>query len=307
MEFSVCSLCRDSKSKSNLFDRIVSFFPVKTEILLIDHSEKQISCYEAIRLFISQSRGDFIIFIHDDVSFDGLNCSDLINELTRICMLDPKAALFGVAGISLIDHSSIGHFRDAAGEHKWGFHEGGLASSLDECFLVLRRDRGLSVSNELSGYHFYGTDLCINAREKGLASYVIDFPIIHKSTGSINKNFFDARNQFQEHLQKKGIPRFVRTTCTVMYGGRNKIKQAWAVAMSLDLVEKAQHKDLLVAKKCILNTGHSRYGKSFFSIILCLHSCSNARLSFNKLFRRMRGDFAWWRKNWETRLPPCLK
>jgi hypothetical protein len=307
MKISVCSLCRDSKLKSILFNNIISFFPVKTELLLFDHSEKQITCYEAIRLFISQATGDFILIIHDDVSFDGLNCSKLINELRRICELDPKAALFGIAGVSLTSYSSIGHFRDAAGEHKWGFHEGGLASSLDECFLVLRRDRGLSVSNELSGYHFYGTDLCINAREKGLASYVIDFPIIHKSTGSLNKNFFEARNQFEQHLQKKNIPRFVRTTCTVMYGGRNKIKQAWALAMSLDLVEKAQHKDFLVAKECILNTGHSRYGKLFFSIILCLHSYSNARLSFNKLFRRMRGDFAWWRKNWKTRLPPCLK
>lgn len=302
MEFSVCSLCRDSQSKSNLFDRAVSFFPVNTEILLFDHLEKQISCYEAIRLFISQSRGDFILFIHDDVFFDGLSCSDLFTELSRICKLDPKAVLFGVAGISFSDHSSIGHFRDAGGEHEWGFHEDGLASSLDECFLVLRKDKGLTVSNELSGYHFYGTDLCINAREKGLASYVIDFPIIHKSTGSLDKKFFEARIQFEKHLQKKNIRRFVRTTCTVMYGGRNKIKQAWALAMSLDLVEKAQHKDLEVAKQCILNTGHSRYGKSFFSIILYMHSFSNVRFSCKKLVRRLLGDFAWWRKNWRSRL-----
>ena len=302
MTFSVCSLCRDSKSKSNLFDRIVSFFPVKTEFLLFDHSEEQISCYEAIRLFMSQSRGDFILFIHDDLSFDGLHYSHLINEINRIIKLDPKAAVFGVAGISLMDHSSIGHFRDAAGEHVWGFHEDGLASSLDECFLVLRRDKGLALTTEFSGYHFYGTDLCISAKEKGLTSYVIDFPIIHNSTGRLDEKYFEARNQFEVHLQKKNIRRFVSTTCTVMYGGRNKIKQAWALAMSLDLVEKSQHIDLLVAKECILKTGHSRYGKSFFSIILCLHSFSNIRFIFKKLFRRVRGDFAWWRKNWRSRL-----
>jgi GT2 family glycosyltransferase len=301
-KFTVCSLCRDANSKNKLFTGLVNFFPEDSRYLLIDNSIAKTDCYQAINTFIAQATGDFILIIHDDVSFDGLNCSNLINELRRICELDPKAALFGIAGVSLTSYSSIGHFRDAAGEHKWGFHEGGLASSLDECFLVLRRDRGLSVSNELSGYHFYGTDLCINAREKGLASYVIDFPIIHKSTGSLDKNFFEARNQFEEHLQKKSIPRFVRTTCTVMYGGRNKIKQAWALAMSLDLVEKAQHKDLLVAKECILNTGHSRYGILFFSIILFLHQNRNKKFRFKtRLFKRIISDFIWWRKNWRSR------
>jgi len=302
-KMSVCYLCRDSNSKNQLFNGVVNFFPDETQFLLLDNSMAQINCYEAIRLFISQSTGDFILIIHDDVEFSGLNFYSLINELSRICKLDSKAALFGVAGVSFSDHSSIGRFRDVAGEHNWGFHEGGLASSLDECFLVLRRDKGLSVSNELSGYHFYGTDLCLNAREKGLASYVINFPIIHKSTGSLDKNFFEARNQFEKHLQKKNNPRFVRTTCTVMYGGRNKIKQAWALAMSLDLIEKAQHKDFAVAKECILNTGHSRYGKLFFSIILFIYHNKGVKIRFKtRLFKRIRSDFIWWRKNWKSRV-----
>ena len=47
--------------------------------------------------------------------------------------------------------------------------------SLDENFIVVRGDARIGFSNDLSGYHFYGADICLNAAVAGWNAYVIDF------------------------------------------------------------------------------------------------------------------------------------
>ena len=51
--------------------------------------------------------------------------------------------------------------------------------SLDENFLVIRTGTGVRCSPQLSGFHLYGTDLCLNALEQGRQPYVIDFRLRH--------------------------------------------------------------------------------------------------------------------------------
>jgi hypothetical protein len=240
--------------------------------------------------------GDLVILSHDDIEFGKLSASLLEERILDITNKNQNAALFGIAGISRIKNTGIGHFYDTSGEQLWGFYGGGQASSLDECFLVIKRCMGVNVSDGLSGYHFYGTDLCLNAMKSGLSCYVIDYPLIHHSAGSLNENFFTARDRFEKHLEKQGVNRFVKTTCTVFYGKKNWLKQCWALTSSLVLLETPRHRDFDLASRCITERGGARYGCYSFALIILF-------CRFNAQCRRFFSDAIWWIQNWRFRIP----
>ena len=295
----VCCLCRDEQAAGNMSDRIRRSFPTATELLILDNSVGEWDCYGAIRHFLKEAQGDLIIVIHDDIEFGDLSSPLLLERIREVSIKDRSASLFGVAGISSKGQRGIGHFYDATCEQNWGFPDGGQASSLDECFLVIKNGQGINVSDGLEGYHFYGTDLCLNTMSLGLSCYVIDYPLIHKSAGSLNENFFAARDRFEEHLLNQCLDRFVRTTCTVFYGSTSRLKQCWALALSLVLLESPRHRDFDLACRCILKRGFTRFGRLPLSLMILV-----ARLQMS--YQRWISDVTWWRQNWRHRLPRGL-
>src|SRR5690606_550290 len=74
--------------------------------------------------------------------------------------------------------------------------------TVDENFIVVKRDANLALSNNLSGFHMYGADLCMIADILGFNSYIIDFNIIHKSDGNANKSFYDNKKAFIEKYNR---------------------------------------------------------------------------------------------------------
>jgi hypothetical protein len=54
------------------------------------------------------------------------------------------------------------------------------ASSLDELLVAVRADSGLLLDPEL-GFDFYATDLCLQARARGLTAAVLQAPVRHAS------------------------------------------------------------------------------------------------------------------------------
>lgn len=295
-KISVCSLCRDDISAHSLYQHIRPLFSDDAEFLLITNSKHEWDCYSAMRHFLQEAQGDLIIITHDDIRFGELSLSLLLKRISEVSSRDPTAALFGIAGISRKGHKGVGHFHDASGEQLWGFYDGGQASSLDECFLVINRSKGINVSDDLSGYHFYGTDLCLNAMRSGLSCYAIDYPLIHQSAGSLNENFFTARDCFEKHLEKQGLNRFIKTTCTVFYGKKNWLLQCWALASSHVLLETPRHRDFDLASRCITERGGARYG--CYTLALMIRLCR-----FNAQCHRFFSDVIWWIQNWRFRIP----
>jgi hypothetical protein len=62
--------------------------------------------------------------------------------------------------------------------------------SVDENFIVIKRSANLSLSNDISGFHLYGTDICLIAELLGYSAYVINFKLVHKSYGNPNKSYY---------------------------------------------------------------------------------------------------------------------
>jgi len=287
-----------------LFARTVKIFPEETQYLFIDNSSNSFDAFNALSKFIKEAKGDMIVIIHDDIYMENLSSIILTDEIKRVCKNDGKAAVFGVAGISYNGLQGVGHFFDPSGRHFWGFPNGGRASSLDEFFLVIDRSKAVSLSDELHGFHFYGTDLCVNAAKKGLSSYVIDFPVLHKcNPGKITNEFFEARERFQHHLQKELRKGVIRTTCTLLYCGGNHWREMVVFAKSINILNKPNEFQSSAESQAARSFGQKKYGFLLLNIA-CLQAIIEKLFnkSFFNPFRGLRKELVWWRDNWRKRL-----
>jgi hypothetical protein len=267
--FSVCILYRNQY----LFDKLVAElkcngFVKEVELIAINNAENAWDSYRAIRYFIEKSQTDYVLICHEDIEFKQLTFDQLTLAVQSAVRHDERAAVFGVAGISRKSNRGCGHFYSKRGEEKWGIQDHGRAISLDECFLVIRKNSGVTVSEDLSGFHFYGADLCINSERAGFTNYVIEYPIAHYSEGTLDGSFFKARDAFEEHLKVIDYRGFIQTTCTFLYGGQSSIKRGFSLAVSLLMVKNTLHKDFQKSLHALLRRGYKLYGKNSFNFFL---------------------------------------
>jgi len=309
MKFSVCTLFRDFNRYQNLVDDFINAGFSRDSIWGLDNAQSTYDCYSAIRKFLIESHSDFTIICHDDVALNNLKLTTLASQIANALRLYPKAAVFGVAGKDSRFIHGQGHFISSKGEEFWGIDLHRVMVSLDECFLVVRNSLGIMVGEGLEGFHFYGTELCVQARKLGYSSHVIDFPIIHKSTGTLDAAFFRAKKKYEKYLNKNGIKNIIPTTCTILYGGENIFVKAFKDAMSITMVQQSMHKNFPDANKAIFENCSNEYPSVLLKIFLVKLRLFFLfqKFSYKKILSRIFSDLKWWRKNWETRLPPCLK
>lgn len=304
--FSVCVLYNNKDLYEKLKKSLSFLDRNEYTILGLENFLNTLDCYTAILNFIKESRSRYLIICHQDVEFRGLYLDDLRKKIDNIQKDDPKAALFGVAGISQDGSCGVGHFYDRSGEHVWGFHQRGLVSSLDEFFLVLDTAKGITVSDNLKGFHFYGTNLCVNASKAGFTSYVIDFPVLHNCTpGKIQMDFFSEREHFQSYLQKNLGHGVIRTTCTLLYAGNKRLIEMFYFAKSIKILNKPSEHESKTECSLAYQYGSQRYGPFPFRLALDLCSIEEwlkkTLSSFSAIVRRIGSDLAWWKKNWRKR------
>ena len=99
--------------------------------------------------------------------------------------VDPNWGVIGAVGAILAAENGNapkelrGHWCDPHGYFSFGPlpHE---VESLDEQWLGFRKSRGVEFDPDLPGFHCYGIDLSLTARESGLKSYAIDAFVWHK-------------------------------------------------------------------------------------------------------------------------------
>ena len=173
--------------------------------------------YSGIAEFWERLDCDYLIVAHQDVravdSFD-----DLQGRLAELSAKDPGWAIAGNAGFSRIGgfaacisdpHSGPGHLTPNLPT---------AVQSLDENLLILNGAHRVTPHPDLSGFHFYGTDLCIRAWQRDLQAYVINWHVQHLSRGHRSQSFYDCRAALEAaYLGTR--PRIIQTTCDVLFLG----------------------------------------------------------------------------------------
>ena len=132
---------------------------------------------------LERARNDLVFFVHQDVHLpDGWE-DRVFQGLLKLEARDPNWGVVGAVGaLSPVPDQPKelrGHWCDPSGYHRLGPlpHE---VQSLDEQWLGFRKRSGLTFDRKLPGFHCYGIDLSMTAREAGKKSYAIDAFVWHK-------------------------------------------------------------------------------------------------------------------------------
>jgi hypothetical protein len=175
--------------------------------------------YSKITELITAVSQPFFILCHQDVRLDqGHGIDELLGAIEALEGRDDRWAVAGNAGGT----RSLRVIRNIRDPHGGGSDDDFPARvhSLDENFLVVRTGTGVGCSPGLSGFHLYATDLCLNALDHGLRSYVIDFRLRHLSPGTKDAAYDAARDRFVAHWNKRFFARYVRTTVELLFLSR---------------------------------------------------------------------------------------
>lgn len=229
-KFSICTLVTRAGEYTEMLESFAKagFAAEDCEYLFVSNIEgNQQDAYEGYNLFLQTARGEYIILCHQDIllSFDRREV--LEQRIRELSKLDPQWALLGNAGIGRRSGQPVVAVRISYpdGNGTIGTFPTQV-ESLDENFIVVKREANLCVSHDLTGYHFYGTDMCRLARILGRTAYAVDFHLLHKSKGKLDGQFFEDRKQLVKKYQRALQGGTVYTTTGPVYLSGNAFA-AW--------------------------------------------------------------------------------
>ncbi len=187
--------------KENINDTI----GVDYELIVIDNSTNLESIFSAYNKGVEQSKFSFLCFIHEDILFRtkdwGKNIIAHLNE--------KNTGIIGVSGGKIMTKvpaswwlagpgckNIIQHYKNKTtllevSENCSGIRQPAIV--LDGVFLSLRRElfNQIRFDAELSGFHGYDHDICVQSIVAGFNNYVVfDMLIEHFSEGSMNAQYY---------------------------------------------------------------------------------------------------------------------
>ena len=200
----------------------------------------------ALNAGLDACKTDIAILAHQDIKLLG----DWFERLNNIInQIGEDWAIIGCAGIDLeASRSDIGRWggslgrkiaigtvydRDDAEQPYWdGIKDTTRAHCADECLIVLNNKTGLRFDQQFNGFHFYGVDLCLQARAAGFGVYCSDLPIIHygkysSSTRSDNKYW-----KYFRLTHRKWHSRFPELLGTHMHWAQDELTSYIPMTMS---------------------------------------------------------------------------
>jgi hypothetical protein len=195
------------------------------EYLYIDNSKSCVfDAYEGYNNFLQKAKGEYIILCHQDILLHDNDKNDLLNLINEVNSKDSKWAILANAGGVNLKWIATHITEGKTGIQRIEQNLPLKVKSVDENFMVVKNSANLALSNNLKGFHFYGTDICLIADVLGFNSYVIGFNLIHKSNGNTDKSFFQLKKTLRKKYKKAFRSRYLTTTFSRMYFSGDTLK-----------------------------------------------------------------------------------
>jgi len=136
---------------------------------------------------VENARNDLVFFVHQDVLLPEGWERRMFLELLALEKLDSKWGILGAVGalppVPGARKELRGHWCDPSGYYRLGPLPCAV-QALDEQWLGFRKRTGIHFDPDLPGFHCYGVDISLQARERGMKSYAIDAFVWHKHRDS---------------------------------------------------------------------------------------------------------------------------
>jgi len=226
--FSVCSLVRNQGKYDRLLESFgrFGFTPDNSEFLAADNREgNQFDGFNWHKHMWPRVRGRYVIFCHEDVELVDNGYAELLAAIEALDAADPLWLVAGNAGSPWrpLNHQKTAqalHISDIFGANRRLGQVPARVESLDENFILMRRLKPVLNSYDLSGFHYYGADLCLQAEFLGGRSYAIDFHLLHRGRARADESFGKIRDAFRQKYRRYFPGRiFHCVTGRVAFGG----------------------------------------------------------------------------------------
>lgn len=219
--YSFCTLVSRPALYAQMLDsfQAAGFTPADCEFLYIDNSAtNQGDGYQGLNRLIAAARGRYIVLCHQDLLAIAPR-TRLDESLAELDALAPDWAVVGNSG-----HDDRGRKRHRLTDrHGFDMTSGplpGRVVSLDENFVLIRRDASLGFSHDLSGFHIYATDLCLQADLRGRSAWVVDFHLEHLGQGRVDASFAACMSGFSQKYRRALRSRTIITPSVRLSVGR---------------------------------------------------------------------------------------
>ena len=141
---------------------------------------------QALNAGIAEAAHEVMVFAHQDIILPPGWTSDLDRAISILSEEDPNWGVVGMAGVENNPRQEFRGYCYSTGLRTilgQPFPKPVAVASLDEIVLVVRRSSGLKFDEKLPGFHLYGTDMCLEAKRRGMQSYVASAFCIHNTNG----------------------------------------------------------------------------------------------------------------------------
>jgi hypothetical protein len=221
------------------------------EIIPIINNDNRYSASNALNIGIDVAKSDILVFVHQDVSL----LDDWFNILSStIDLLPENWGMLGSAGISMeFTRYDIGNWGGALkidtiavgtvyGSDKsldsapyWdGEKNITQVHCVDECLMVLNKKTGLKFDPMFNGFHFYGMDMCLQARAAGYAIWGSHLPIIHYGKYSASFSGDKKYWTYMRLLHHKWNMRFPELLGTHMHWSKDELTSYIPITLNAD-------------------------------------------------------------------------
>ena len=231
--YSVCVLVTRADQFEQMRESFVrgGFDPESCEYLVCDNTAgNRADAYVALNEFLQAAAAGRIILGHQDLVLLDDHRRHLDVRLDELGRIDPHWALAGNAGVTTDGLPQLCLPHDDLADAVLGGPFPQQVVSLDENFIVVRAEANLALSRDLSGFHHYGTDLCLIADVLGWNAWVIDFYLRHFGTGTVDESYFaSARGieaKYRRALRSRWVPNVINSPVFVSGSGRTLLVAA---------------------------------------------------------------------------------
>jgi hypothetical protein len=227
-KYSICTLVSRPSEYKEMVDsfKAAGFDEKSCEYLYINNSnENKYDAFAGINKFLLESKGKYIILCHQDILMKYDNREVLEKRIKEMDVLDPTWAIISNGGGAEI-HKIVIRITETDQILKKAGHTPEKVRSVDENFILVKRDANLALSSDLKGFHLYGTDLCIIGEVLGYSAYVVNFNLLHKSSGKRDDQFYRLQKELLARYTKVFRGRFIQTTITRFYLSGSIVKNS---------------------------------------------------------------------------------
>jgi hypothetical protein len=196
-----------NRNNASIFDRNFSASPcleeVRSDRIIVQEGYSSASA--AYNDAMEEAKTDLIVFAHQDVYFPKGWLEHLGRALEHLDKVDPEWGVLGGWGVNSQGLQAGFLYSVGLGTLGAPFARPVAIETLDEYLLIVRKSSGLRFDPTLTGFHFYGTDICMSARKRGKRCYAISAFAVHNTSyaplpNDFYKGYWAVRKKWSEFL-----------------------------------------------------------------------------------------------------------